>query len=719
MFRKLFRSGLLVVLLAPFAAAQFTLVSGTVTDPNGTPYALGTITAQLITAGVSPTINGNSFAMTASSGLSSAGSFTMQLVSNALMSPNTLQWSFTVCSAVGTVQPAGGTGPQCFTLPITISGATQSISATLSAAAPALSKVSAVGGAGNIVIYATSPAYGLKNDTRAIQDATITSGSNAISCPNSDCNFVAAQDNGKICFGTNMTVGGGSNFTTAIVVLPQGTLTVTGAQSATCNGGNATGNGVMFAWGHDDSAALAAAFAATVAACGTLQLPGVNTYGTGPAIMLTQQAQFGFTGLAGGTTANCGLGTGASSVGLSIHGVDANSTFIMPTANFVGSTCTFGTTHQACFFGTQDGLNVQNMTIWGLGNSSPGAGLTGKVVADFAATNWSYTNHVRLIGWGANCTLGFGTGAYFSALSSVNDSFFLDGVGCLGINATASAQSKVVFNMAVVFDNGDANMAVQSTPDASVSSTMGYYGDAQHANSNCSIIIQSSSYFNSMLDAIGGDLPNSTIGGLCAATGAFVTAYGDTISNTTTSSIGIKTTGTGVIYMQNTTISMLGATSTAISNAGTIFDQGGNQILNAPATIYSGAGKYISYHSIIGACTGVGTAASTLGLYGTGANVVATTCSSVLIGTGIVMQAPGTLSILTATATAAGTNGSSGVLTVLKNGAGTTLTCTFGTTTACVDGTHSVAYVAGDLISLQFTTQAAETLAGVKASVVF
>ncbi len=159
MLKKFSRSLLLVLLLAPFAAAQFTLVSGTVTDPHGTPYALGTITAQLITAGTSPTINGSSFSMTASAGLNSAGSFTMQLVSNALMLPNTLQWGFTVCSAQGTVQPAGGTGSQCFSLPITISGATQSITATLSAAAPALTSGSGgpLGTLDQVGIHASIP----------------------------------------------------------------------------------------------------------------------------------------------------------------------------------------------------------------------------------------------------------------------------------------------------------------------------------------------------------------------------------------------------------------------------------------------------------------------------------------------------------------------------------------------------------------------------------
>jgi hypothetical protein len=55
---------------------------------------------------------------------------------------------------------------------------------------------------------------------------------------------------------------------------------------------------------------------------------------------------------------------------------------------------------------------------------------------------------------------------------------------------------------------------------------------------------------------------------------------------------------------------------------------------------------------------------------------------------------------------------------VLKNGGATTMTCTLGTGTSCTDVTHTQAYAIGDLISIQFTTQAAETLANVRASVV-
>lgn len=134
-----------LLLVAPMAAQNFTTVTGTVTDPNGVPYANGTVSAQLITAGVTPTLGGSSFSMSAGpTPLSGTGSFLMQLASNTAMVPSTLKWKFTVCSAGGTIQPAGGTGPQCFTALITITGAAQSVSAALSAVAPALAAAIAV-----------------------------------------------------------------------------------------------------------------------------------------------------------------------------------------------------------------------------------------------------------------------------------------------------------------------------------------------------------------------------------------------------------------------------------------------------------------------------------------------------------------------------------------------------------------------------------------------
>ncbi|HEV2964938.1 MAG TPA: hypothetical protein VG649_24145 [Candidatus Angelobacter sp.] len=118
-----------------------------------------------------------------------------------------------------------------------------------------------------------------------------------------------------------------------------------------------------------------------------------------------------------------------------------------------------------------------------------------------------------------------------------------------------------------------------------------------------------------------------------------------------------------------------------------------------------------------GACTGTATASSTLGLYALG-ELAATTCTSTTLNIGQVMNRAGTLLNLQVTAGTGGVNASSGVFTVLKNGSATTLTCTTGTATSCSDITHTAAFAIGDVISIQFTTQAAETLAAIRASVV-
>lgn len=136
---------LFIALAGSAALAQFTTVTGTITDPNSVPYSNGTITAQLVTTGTTPTLNGLPFSMSGSSGLDTNGKFTMRLADNTQIVPGTLQWKFIVTCGGGCVPPANGTGPQQFSVSITISGASQDISATLSAAAPALTR-SAGGG---------------------------------------------------------------------------------------------------------------------------------------------------------------------------------------------------------------------------------------------------------------------------------------------------------------------------------------------------------------------------------------------------------------------------------------------------------------------------------------------------------------------------------------------------------------------------------------------
>jgi hypothetical protein len=114
-------------------------------------------------------------------------------------------------------------------------------------------------------------------------------------------------------------------------------------------------------------------------------------------------------------------------------------------------------------------------------------------------------------------------------------------------------------------------------------------------------------------------------------------------------------------------------------------------------------------------CIGVAASSSTV-LLVPGAST-ATTCNvSSANGEGIPMSSTGTLKNLFIKAHAAGFNASSGVVSVLVNGVASTLTCTIGTGSICNDATHTAAVNAGDLVLIQFTTQATETLAGVKAT---
>jgi len=179
---------------------------------------------------------------------------------------------------------------------------------------------------------------------------------------------------------------------------------------------------------------------------------------------------------------------------------------------------------------------------------------------------------------------------------------------------------------------------------------------------------------------------------------------------------------TGTTWIRDSILNASNATGITIAcQGGTIINSGGNTISSGaagPWNVTTNCQKIqADGHSLTGACTGVVTASQTLGLFGTGPNVTLTTCTSTTVGSGVVIQSARTMMNLVASSTAGGVNASSGVVTVLKNGVATTITCTIGTGTFCGDGVHTVALVQGDLISIQFTSQAADTLAGVKAFV--
>ena len=146
-----------------------TNVTATVLDANGIPYAGGTYSVQLIPTGTNPTVNGNSIGGAFNGSLDANGRFNISLWPNASIVPAATTWQFTICSNSGGIAPPLGTGTQC-TPPtiVTIAGASQNLSSTLSAVAPKLTNFLSTGGVTSIT--ATSPITVTPNPITGVGD---------------------------------------------------------------------------------------------------------------------------------------------------------------------------------------------------------------------------------------------------------------------------------------------------------------------------------------------------------------------------------------------------------------------------------------------------------------------------------------------------------------------------------------------------------------------
>lgn len=255
----------------------------------------------------------------------------------------------------------------------------------------------------------TAKNYGVHADTQFISDATLASGANTIDCTTTnDCNFTAA-DNGKVCFATSAQADTGEN--NSVVVLPQGVLTVTNAQHATCSGGNATGtytHNAMFVWGTLDSNTAAGgsqtagndplygAWTAAATACQPLYLPA--------GVMLIERGEFNTTV----STSPCSLYPRAETMrqGYEVVGAGMASTILIPTPNFRAADCTAGENSNGCLFSAPNML-ISELQVWGAGNSDPGAAFAGKVAVNMSGISGGnslngFIHKAIFLGWGAN-----------------------------------------------------------------------------------------------------------------------------------------------------------------------------------------------------------------------------------------------------------------------------------------------------------------------------
>jgi len=236
--------------------------------------------------------------------------------------------------------------------------------------------------------------YGVKRDVKWITDATLSTANAIIDCTfANDCNFVAGTDNGKACWATNAQ----SDLSqTAVVVLPEGTLTVTDAQHATCSGGNATANQThnsIFLWGHIDSAILGqtqstandplfAAWTDAQTKCLPLILDGAS---------FIEQGEFNTWS----ASSACGQDVSIEFMrfGYTIKGNGRGSTFLIPTPKFDPTTCTGPNgTGVNCLFAFPNPF-ISGLQVWSAGNNACGAGFNGK-------TLWAVLGHT--FGGGAN-----------------------------------------------------------------------------------------------------------------------------------------------------------------------------------------------------------------------------------------------------------------------------------------------------------------------------
>lgn len=162
----------------PAFAQNSTAVNATIVDPTGIPYSYATVQAQLVPTGVTPTLNGQVVSSFSSGTTNAAGTFNMTLASNSVLVPSGTQWQFTI-NENGLALPVG-TGPQQIVSTITISGASQNISATLNALAQKLTNIGGGSIGGSVTPTHLTFASGA-NTVGDVAGTAVTAGTGAIS----------------------------------------------------------------------------------------------------------------------------------------------------------------------------------------------------------------------------------------------------------------------------------------------------------------------------------------------------------------------------------------------------------------------------------------------------------------------------------------------------------------------------------------------------------
>ena len=498
------------------------------------------------------------------------------------------------------------------------------------------------------------------------------------------CNTIGSPTDTYILSSATPTITSVSSTTSASI--SPATATFTCSSNVAC----------VLAWGPDSTTGVQAADAARVASatCQALLLPSWNIFISGgfgtaqnPAC-LSAQPQTAFVG--GGI-----IGHGKSASGL------------VPTRGFNFAGCAVG----GCIGGMNAAI-YKDFQINGLWNYNNAGGHSN--VLFYSGVN-SVVQDVSVLGWAANdgTTIGFSCGA-----QSICDKMSVLGAGFYTCQLVSDYTDQIITKLS------NSNCGNSKGPSLIFTGGALVYAKTQNdtfgqANSTTGAVVycnNSTTWLSENDDVFGNTGGNPITVSILLADSAGCNAHFHNLISTIASTYPALDVGIGdVAWIDHSLLS--GSTSFgSLLNKGVVHDDGGNTITGNPVA-YGGTGVLIADgHSVKGTCTGLATASSTLGLYGTGPNATTTTCTSTTIGSGFPVSGARTLQNLVCTVGVAGTTSST--CTVVVNGSASIITCNItGAATQCVDGTHTVALNDGDRVSLEFISGGATTPTGVNAIV--
>src|SRR3990170_4606395 len=311
------------------------------------------------------------------------------------------------------------------------------------------------------------------------------------------------------------------------------------------------------------------------------------------------------------------------------------------------------------------------------------------------------------------CNVRFGTTNY--AITASATTTISAGTGTAYIYVTAGGTLTVGHNVTVVCSGCTASSPVTAFPASAVplavwTATSGVWDAAGGSDRR--------SYLSNDIGA-GGVLPVET-GGTGLASGTSGGILGFTAATTIASSALLAANGVvlggGVGATPTATVAGTANQVFRVSGGGGAPAFGSIDLAQSAAVGSSvlarangGTGDSVLPSPVSSFCSGTATSSQTLFIVLWSSGACTTTAEGVT--TELLVSSAGKLRNLRVKSGTAGFAAGSGAVTLRINAAPSAVTCTVGTGTTCSDTSNSAAVAAGDRVTVQFTTQATETLA--------